>query len=276
MRCRNPDIPPIGERGRFRAPIRKAKGFAMADWNDTSRDAQRLGSVPRAGGDVAGRAGYDEGLRSHMLSIYNYMTSGILLTGIVALLAFTSGVAETIFTGGILRWIVALSPMAIVFAMSFGANRFSTGTLQLMFWGFATLMGLSLSSIFLVYTGGSIATTFFATAAAFAGLSLYGYTTKKSLSGLGSFLIMGVIGLLVAMIINMFLQSPAFHYAISFIGVLIFAGLTAYDTQRLKNEYEYLRGTQFAGKAVILGALSLYLDFINMFQFLLSFLGNRE
>ncbi|PLK25146.1 hypothetical protein C0V72_02300 [Porphyrobacter sp. TH134] len=247
----------------------------MADWNDTSRDAQRLGSVPRAGGDVAGRVSFDEGLRSHMLSIYNYMTSGILLTGIVALLAFSSGIAETIHFSA-LRWVVGLSPLAIVFAMSFGANRFSTGTLQLMFWGFATLMGLSLSSIFLVYTGGSIATTFFATAAAFAGLSLYGYTTKKSLSGLGSFLIMGVIGLLVAMVINLFLQSPAFHYAISFIGVLIFAGLTAYDTQRLKNEYQYLRGTQFAGKAVILGALSLYLDFINMFQFLLSFLGNRE
>ncbi|WP_301750134.1 Bax inhibitor-1/YccA family protein [uncultured Erythrobacter sp.] len=247
----------------------------MADWNDTSRNAQRMGSVPRAGGDVAGRAGYDEGLRKHMLSIYNYMTSGILLTGIVALLAFSTGVAETIhFTA--LRWVVGLSPLAIVFAMSFGANRFSTATLQLMFWGFATLMGLSLSSIFLVYTGGSIATTFFATAAAFAGLSLYGYTTKRSLSGMGSFLIMGVIGLIVAMVINLFLQSPAFHYAISFIGVLIFAGLTAYDTQRLKTEYEYLRSTEFAGKAVVLGALSLYLDFINMFQFLLSFLGNRE
>lgn len=247
----------------------------MADWKDTSRDAQRMGSVPRAGGDVAGRVSYDEGLRKHMLSIYNYMTSGILLTGIVALLAFSSGVAETIHFSA-LRWIVGLSPIAIVFAMSFGANRFSTGTLQLMFWGFATLMGLSLSSIFLVYTGGSIATTFFATSAAFAGLSLFGYTTKKSLSGMGSFLIMGVIGLIVASVINLFLQSPAFHYAISFLGVLIFAGLTAYDTQRLKNEYEYLRGTEFAGKAVILGALSLYLDFINMFQFLLSFLGNRE
>ena len=247
----------------------------MADWNDTSRSAQRLGSVPRAGGDVAGRASFDEGLRKHMLSIYNYMTSGILLTGIVALLAFTSGMAEAIHFSA-LRWVVGLSPLAIVFAMSFGANRFGGGTLQLMFWAFATLMGLSLSSIFLVYTGGSIATTFFATAAAFAGLSLWGYTTKKSLSGMGSFLIMGVIGLLVAMIINLFLQSPAFHYAISFLGVLIFAGLTAYDTQRLKNEYQYLRGTEFAGKAVILGALSLYLDFINMFQFLLSFLGNRE
>ncbi len=248
----------------------------MADWKDTSRDAQRLGSVPRAGGDVAGRASYDEGLRSYMLSIYNHMSSAVLLTGIVALVAFTSGVAETIFVGGILRWIVALSPLAIVFAMSFGANRFSTGTLQLMFWGFATLMGLSLSSVFLVYTGGSIATTFFATAAAFAGLSLWGYTTKKNLSGWGSFLIMGVIGLLVAMILNMFLQSPAFHYAISFIGVLIFAGLTAYDTQRLKVQYEHLRGTQFMGKAVIMGALTLYLDFINMFMFLLQFLGNRE
>ena len=246
----------------------------MADWNDTSRNAQRLGSVPRAGGDVAGR--FDEGLRKHMLSIYNYMTSGILLTGIVALLAFNSGVAETIFTGGILRWIVALSPMIVVFAMSFGANRFSTATLQAMFWGFAVLMGLSLSSVFLVYTGGSIATTFFATAAAFAGLSLWGYSTKKDLSGMGSFLIMGVIGLLVAMIINMFLKSPAFHYAISFIGVLFFAGLTAYATQRRKPGYQYLRGTEFAGKAVILGALNLYLDFINMFTFLLQFLGNRE
>ena len=247
----------------------------MADWNDPSRNAQRFGSVPRAGDDVSGRVSFDEGLRKHMLSIYNYMTSGILLTGIVALLAFTSGMAETIHFSA-LRWVVGLSPLAIVFAMSFGANRFSTGTLQLLFWGFAVLMGLSLSSIFLVYTGGSIATTFFATAAAFAGLSLFGYTTKKSLSGIGSFLIMGLVGLIVAMVINLFLQSPAFHYAISFIGVLIFAGLTAYDTQRLKNEYQYLRGTEFAGKAVVLGALSLYLDFINMFQFLLSFLGNRE
>ena len=248
----------------------------MADWNDTSRNAQQFGSVPRAGGDVVGGVSYDEGLRKHMLSIYNYRSSGVLLTGIVALLALTSGVAETIFAGGILRWIVALSPLAIVFAMSFGANRFGAGALQMMFWAFATLMGLSLSSVFLVYTGGSIATTFFATSAAFAGLSLFGYTTKKNLSGMGSFLMMGVIGLIVAMVINLFLQSPAFHYAISFIGVLIFAGLTAYDTQRLKEEYAYLRGTEFAGKAVILGALSLYLDFINMFQFLLSFLGSRE
>ena len=141
---------------------------------------------------------------------------------------------------------------------------------------YAVLMGLSLSTIFVVYTGESIAATFFATSAAFAGLSLWGYTTQKDLSGFGTFLIMGVVGLLVASIINWFLQSPALYYAVGFLGVLIFAGLTAYDTQRLKNQYQYLRGTDFAGKAVVLGALSLYLDFINMFQFLLSFMGQRN
>ena len=160
--------------------------------------------------------------------------------------------------------------------MSFGANRFSAGTLQLMFWGFAVLMGLSLSTIFLVYTGESIAATFFATAGAFAGLSLFGYTTKKDLSGFGTFLVMGVIGLIIAMLINFFLQSSALALAISFIGVLIFAGLTAYDTQRLKREYQVVQGTQYAAKAVIMGALSLYLDFINMFLFLLRFMGSRE
>ncbi|MFA9200585.1 MAG: Bax inhibitor-1/YccA family protein [Cypionkella sp.] len=247
----------------------------MAEFNDprttTSGLGAGLGSVPRTGGQVV----FDEGLRKHMLSIYNYMTSGVLLTGIVALLTFNSGLAAN-FASGPAMWLVALSPLAIVFAMSFGANRFSKTTLQGMFWAFAVLMGLSLSTIFLRFTGGSIAVTFFATAAAFAGLSLFGYTTRKSLSGFGTFLIMGVVGLLVAMIANMFIQSPALFYAISFIGVLIFAGLTAYDTQRLKQEYAYLRGTEFAGKAIVLGALTLYLDFINMFQFLLSFMGNRE
>ncbi|WP_120718031.1 Bax inhibitor-1/YccA family protein [Tsuneonella amylolytica] len=244
----------------------------MADYNDRrTTTATSFGSVPRTGGQVV----FDEGLRKHMLSIYNYMTSGVLLTGIVALLTFNSGLAYN-FASGPLMWIVALSPLAIVFAMSFGANRFSKTTLQMMFWAFAALMGLSMSTIFLRFTGGSIAVTFMATAAAFAGLSLFGYTTKKSLSGFGTFLIMGVVGLLVAMIANMFIQSAALMYGISFIGVLIFAGLTAYDTQRLKNEYAVLRGTEFAGKAIVLGALTLYLDFINMFQFLLSFMGNRE
>lgn len=203
------------------------------------------------------------------------MTSGILLTGIVALLTAQSGLVYSLISGPQM-WLVVLSPLAIVFAMSFGANRFSKGTLQIMFWAFATLMGLSMSTIFLRYTGGSIAATFFATSAAFAGLSLFGYTTKKDLSGMGSFLIMGVVGLIVAMLLNLWLQSPALMWAVSFLGVLIFAGLTAYDTQRLKREYMHLRGTEFAGKAVILGALSLYLDFINMFQFLLQFMGSRE
>ena len=252
----------------------------MADWNDPRTTRQGFGASPSLAGDVATRTTFDAGLRRHMLSIYNYMTSGVLLTGVVALL-FSRGGAESpaaqlFMSGGILAWIVILSPLAIVFAMSFGANRFSTGTLQAMFWGFATLMGLSLSTVFLVYTGGSIAATFFATAGAFAGLSLFGYTTKKDLSGLGSFLIMGVVGLIIASLLNMWLQSSGLFWAISFLGVLIFAGLTAYDTQRLKQQYAYVAGTEFAGKAIVLGALSLYLDFINMFQFLLSFMGQRE
>jgi len=232
-----------------------------------------FGSVPRAGGAVV----FDAGLRKHMLSIYNYMASGVLLTGVVALLFAQSGMAAQVFTGGgILPWIIILSPLAIVLTMSFGQGKFSTPTLQAMFWGFATLMGLSMSTIFLRYTGESIATTFFATAGAFAGLSLFGYTTKKDLSGFGTFLTMGVIGLLLAMVLNMFIGSEPLGYAISFIGVLIFAGLTAYDTQMLKRQYAYVAGTDLAGKAIIMGALSLYLDFINMFQFLLSFMGSRE
>ena len=224
------------------------------------------------------RAARDAGLRSYMLKVYNYMASGVLLTGIVAMLFANSGMAEQVFTsGGLLPWVIIFSPLVIVFAMSFGANRMSTGTLQALFWGFATLMGLSMSTIFLVYTGVSIAQTFFAVTAAFLGLSLWGYTTKKELSGWGTFLIMGVIGLLVTMLLNAFVfQSGTLAMAISAIGVLIFAGLTAYDTQRIKSMYAHVAGTDMMGKVVILGALSLYLDFINMFQFLLSFMGSRE
>jgi uncharacterized protein len=217
----------------------------------------------------------DAGLRSYMLKVYNYMASGVLLTGIVALLFANSGMAAQVMATP-LRWLIILSPLAIVFAMSFGVNRFSEGTLKTLFWAFATLMGLSMSTIFLVFTGVSIAQTFFAVTAAFLGLSLYGYTTKKDLSGMGTFLIMGVVGLLVAMVINLFLQSSTFHLVISALGVLIFAGLTAYDTQKIKSIYYHVAGTDMVGKTVIMGALTLYLDFINMFQFLLSFLGNRE
>ena len=223
------------------------------------------------------RAARDAGLRSYMLKVYNYMASGVLLTGIVALLFANSGMAAQVFQGGgLLPWVIILSPLAIVFAMSFGQNRMQTSTLQILFWSFATLMGLSMSTIFLVYTGTSIAQTFFAVSAAFLGLSLWGYTTKKDLSGFGTFLIMGVVGLLVAMLVNMFLRSPAMSYAISAIGVLLFAGLTAYDTQRIKSMYAYVAGTDMIGKTAIMGALSLYLDFINMFQFLLSFMGDRR
>jgi FtsH-binding integral membrane protein len=222
------------------------------------------------------RAARDVGLRSYMLSVYNYMASGVLLTGIVAMLFASSGYAEVVMATP-LRWLIILAPLGFVIAMSFGLNRMSTGTLQTLFWAFSVAMGLSMSTIFLVYTGVSIAQTFFAVAAGFAGLSLWGYTTKKDLSGWGTFLIMGVVGLLVAMLINLFfLQSAGMAMAISAIGVLIFAGLTAYDTQKIKSMYDYVAGTDMMGKVVIMGALSLYLDFINMFQFLLSFMGDRR
>lgn len=219
----------------------------------------------------------DAGLRSYMLSVYNYMTSGVLLTGIVALLFANSGYAAAVLGGpGILKYIIMFAPLAFVMVLSFGINRLATGTAQLLFWAFATVMGLSMASIFLVFTGQSIATTFFAVAAAFAGLSLWGYTTKKDLSAFGTFLVMGVVGLLVAMIINLFVQSSVMQLAISAIGVLIFAGLTAYDTQRIKSLYYQVAGTDMMGKTVIMGALSLYLDFVNMFTFLLNFMGSRD
>jgi len=221
------------------------------------------------------RAARDAGLRSYMLKVYNYMASGVALTGIVAMLFANTQFGVQIMTSP-LRWLIIFSPLAIVFAMSFGVNRMKESTLQALFWAFATLMGMSMSTIFMVYTGVSIAQTFFAVTAAFLGLSLYGYTTKKDLSGFGTFLIMGVVGLLVAMVINIFLQSTAMHFAISAIGVLLFAGLTAYDTQRIKSLYAHVAGTDMMGKTVIMGALTLYLDFINMFQFLLAFMGSRE
>ena len=243
----------------------------MANWSDP-----RPGAVPFGAARAGQRdAAFDAGLRSYMLSVYNYMASGVLLTGIVALLFASSGLAAQVM-GTPLRWVIALSPLAFVMVLSFGINRLSTGAAQAIFWAFAGVMGLSMSSIFLVYTGASIAITFFATATAFLALSLYGYTTKRNLQAFGTFLIMGVVGLLVAMIANMFFKSPGFSMVISAIGVLLFAGLTAYDTQRIREVYYQVAGTDFMGKAVIMGALSLYLDFVNMFQFLLSFMGSRD
>ena len=247
----------------------------MSNWNDPRTSRSPFGTGPAINGQAMGNVTMDQGLRRYMLSIYNYMASGVLLSGIVALLFATSGMAAQVMATP-LRWVIALTPLAFVFAMSFGLNRMQESTLKLLFWLFSVSMGLSLSAIFLIYTGPSIATTFFATAGAFAALSLYGYTTKRNLSGMGSFLMMGLIGLIIAMLLNLWLQSGPLALAISAIGVLIFAGLTAWDTQRLRDTYYYVAGTDMMGKVVIMGALSLYLDFVNMFQFLLSFLGNRE
>jgi FtsH-binding integral membrane protein len=226
------------------------------------------------------RAVRDAGLRSYMLKVYNYMASGVLLTGVVALLFAPYARDVLINANGTglsgLGWLITFAPLGFVFAMSFGINRMQTSTLQMLFWAFAAVMGLSMSTIFIVYTGVSIAQTFFAVTAAFLGLSLWGYTTKKDLSGFGTFLIMGVVGLLVAMVINIFLKSSAMALAISAIGVLLFAGLTAYDTQKIKSMYAYVAGTDMMGKSIVMGALTLYLDFINMFQFLLSFMGDRR
>ena len=226
-------------------------------------------------------AGFDAGLRSYMLSIYNYMASGVLLTGIVALVVYSTPALFAVFFNEVgrptmLGWVAMLSPLAMILGMNFGLNRMSETTLKGLFWGFAALMGVSMSVIFGRYTGASIAQTFFVTAASFAGLSLYGYTTKKDLSAMGRFLMMGLIGIIVAMIANIFIGSSGLQLAVNILGVLIFAGLTAYDTQRLREMYYQVQGSDMAGKFAIMGALTLYLNFINLFQFLLSFMGNRD
>lgn len=244
----------------------------MADWNERQSTGSAWGSSPQLNGEVLGQATMDQGLRRYMLSIYNYMASGVLLSGVVAMLFANSAIGVQIMSSP-LRWVIMLAPLAFIFF--FNMNR-TASTLQIMFWSFCVIMGMSMSTIFMVYTGASIATTFFATAGAFAGLSLYGYTTKRNLSAMGGFMVMGLIGIIIASLINIFLASSALSLAISIIGVIVFAGLTAYDTQRLRETYYHVAGTDMMGKVVILGALSLYLDFINMFQFLLSFLGNRD
>jgi FtsH-binding integral membrane protein len=242
----------------------------------------RSGAAPFATRAGTSSAAYDAGLRSYMLSVYNYMTSGVLLTGLVAMFfawgnPIEASPAYQVFSaGGPLAWIIVLSPLAIVFAMSFGQSRMSTGTMQALYWAFAVLMGLSLSTVFLRYTGTSIAQCFFATAAGFAGLSLWGYTTKRDLSAMGTFLVMGLFGLIIAMVINLFVNSGPLGLVISAAGVLIFAGLTAYDTQKIKSMYAHVAGTPMEGRVAIMGALNLYLDFINMFLFLLRLFGNSR
>jgi hypothetical protein len=223
----------------------------------------------------------DQGLRAYMLGVYNYMALGVGLTGVVAMatayLAETNLAVAQLLYFSPLRWVIMLAPLGMVFLLSFGVNRMSLFATQVSFWIYAALVGLSLSAIFLVFTNTSIAQVFFATAAAFAGLSLWGYTTKKNLSAWGSFLFMGLIGIIVASLVNLFVGSSALQFAISVIGVLVFAGLTAYDTQRIKEMYFVVQHDAVAmGKSAVMGALSLYLDFINMFVMLLQLFGSRE
>ena len=221
----------------------------------------------------------DVGLRAHMNKVYALMSIGLFLTGGVAyIVGNNETLVMSLFTG-MSRWVVMFAPLIVVFAMGSMINRLRASTAQLIFYGFSALMGLSISYIFMIYTSVSIAQTFLVTAIAFAGLSLYGYTTKRDISGMGSFLIMGVIGLIVASMINIWMQSPALMYAISILGVLIFAGLTAYDTQKIKNTYIQMARngqSEWIEKSAIMGALSLYLDFLNMFMFLLHLFGNRN
>jgi len=231
----------------------------------------------------------DEGLRAYMLKVYNYMATGVLLTGIIALITFKFSaevnslgkiVAYTDFGNAIFfsgwRWLVMLAPLGIVFYMSFGINKMSAARAQTVFWVFAGLMGLSLSWIFMVYTPYSITRVFFITSGTFGAMSIYGYTTKRDLTKLGSFLMMGLIGIIIASVVNMFMKSTMMYYVISILGVLIFVGLTAYDTQKIKNMYSASDTGELMGKKAVMGALTLYLDFINLFIMLLRLFGQRR
>jgi hypothetical protein len=253
-------------------------------------DYDRFASA-RYGAGVArsGVGAIDQGLRAYMLGVYNYMTLGLGLTGLVAFVAYKAAVVESAsghivgLTGfgeaiyaSALRWVVIFAPLLIVFGLSAGRNRMSAGAARLTFLVFAGLMGLSLSTVFLVYTHASIALVFFETAAAFGALSLYGYTTRRDLSAMGAFMVMGLFGLIIASVVNLFLHSTGLQWALSILGIGIFAGLTAWDTQSIKQNY-YAGGVgEVAEKKAIFGALTLYLDFINMFQFLLMMFGDRR
>ena len=235
------------------------------------------------------RAEYDASLRAHMLRVYNYMASGLALTGIFAVLVAQMSIVtndagqivgltqlgHTLFATG-LKWVVMLAPLGLVFFLSARLHALKPSTAQGVFWFYAALMGVSLATIFIAFTGASIARVFFITAGTFAGMSLWGYTTKKDLSGMGSFLFMGLIGIIIAAVVNMFIQSSALHFAISVIGVLVFVGLTAYDTQNIKNEFAERFDEDTKSRLAISGALRLYLDFINLFIMLLHLFGDRR
>lgn len=233
----------------------------------------------RMGQAGARSAQIDQGLRAYMNRVYGLMSMGLGVTGVVAWFVGTNPALLAQIFNSPLKWVVMFAPLAVVFFFGAAINRLSQAAAQGVFLLFAALMGLSISYIFAIYTGVSIAQTFLVTAIAFAGLSLFGYTTKRDLSGMGTFLVMGLIGLIVASIVNIFLASPAVMFAISCIGVLIFAGLTAFDTQRIKSLYVQMAAQgdgEWLGKSAIMGALNLYLNFLNMFMFLLQFMGNRN
>jgi uncharacterized protein len=230
----------------------------------------------------------DQGLRAYMVRVYNYMASGVAITGLVAYLIYAMSVTQSA-AGGLeltsfgqfmfasaFKWAVIFAPLALVFFISARIGSMSLQAAQISFWAFAALMGASISSIFLVYTGESMARVFFITAAAFGGLSLWGYTTGRDLSGWGSFLFMGLIGIIIASLVNLFIGSTALQFAVSVIGVLIFAGLTAYDTQQIKEMYSANEDGTVTGRKAVMGALRLYLDFINLFMLLLQLFGNRR
>jgi len=237
----------------------------------------------------ASEAIIDQGLRAYMLKVYNYMGSGVLLTGVIALIFFKMAVVtsdggeiigltnfgNSIYNSG-LKWVIMLAPLAVVFYMSFGIAKMSAAKAQTTFWVFAALMGASLSSIFLMYTGASITRVFFITAGTFGAMSIYGYTTKKDLTKLGSFLMMGLFGIIIASLVNIFMKSTMMYFVISILGVLIFVGLTAYDTQKIKNMYMASDSGELMGKKAVMGALTLYLDFINLFIMLLRLFGQRR
>jgi uncharacterized protein len=243
---------------------------------------------------AAARTGYradqvaiDAGLRAYMIRVYNYMATGVGLTGLVAWLTFSAAVTQTgagleltsfghaVFQSPLL-WVLVLAPLGLVFAISFGINRLQPGTALMLFFVYAGLLGVSLASIFLIYTGTSITRVFFISAATFGALSLWGYTTQRDLSGIGSFMFMGLIGIIVASLVNMFLRSTGLDWAISVIGVLVFAGLTGWDTQRIKEMYNPMDDGTIGGRKAVMGALSLYLDFINLFLMLLRLMGDRR
>ncbi|HEX9556958.1 MAG TPA: Bax inhibitor-1/YccA family protein [Reyranella sp.] len=244
-----------------------------------------FGTFNRAG-TVADQATFDVGLRAHMLRVYNYMASGLALSGIVAFALFSSAELAGLFFQvqagrvvglNVLGWVAIFAPLGLLLLTSFRAAKMSVGAVQAVYWAVTALMGVSLSLLLFRYTGASVARTFFVTAAAFGALSLYGYTTKRDLTAFGKFLFMGVIGLILAGLVNMIWPSGTMSFIISAAGVLIFSGLIAYDTQKIKEQYAEAWGTEVAQKIAIFGALSLYLDFVNLFQFLMAFMGqDRE